>query len=359
MGVYARKDSCYWWMCIERPGQRPLLLSTGIVRDGGSPGQDRARRAEAQRVYSVTKAKHVLGTVTVTKPIIGVADYIAWYETNVSLHRRAGSRERSMLKTLRLAFGHLETLAQIDVHLVEEWKTARKKLVKASTVNRELDVLKAMMSKAVPKYLERNPIAGVRRFRLAETEPRVLTPAEEYRLLAIATEEEFAALIMAIDTLLRLSNIVNLKWEQVKMPEAVIVPLNAKVSHDAVPITRRLHVALAKLPRPDEWVFPSFHHGTGTTAPKNNMIRAFNALCQKAVIPYGRAAGGLTFHCLRHTGATRALQKGASVRTVMKLGGWKGERMVMRYTHATDQDVRDAAESIGGQPPLTFKKKRA
>ena len=50
---------------------------------------------------------------------------------------------------------------------------------------------------------------------------------------------------------------------------------------------------------------------------------------------------------LSSTGATRALQNGASVRTVMKLGGWKDERMVMRYVHASDADVRAAAESIG------------
>lgn len=56
---------------------------------------------------------------------------------------------------------------------------------------------------------------------------------------------------------------------------------------------------------------------------------------------------GVTIHCLRHTGATRALQAGHSVRSVMDLGGWRLPSTVMRYLHATDIDVQRAAESIG------------
>lgn len=355
MGVYQRADSPFWWMAIERVHQKPLRRSTGILVDGGSPAQSKVLAANAQRVYATTAAKHVLGTVTVEKPIIGFRAYATWYEEHIVKHRRGAIRDRSILKQLVFCFGHLDTLTAFDAHTVEEWKTSRRKLGKQpSTVNRELDVLKAMLSTAVPKYLERNPIAGVRRFRVAEAEPRVLLPDEEARLLKVASEEEAAALVLAIDTLLRLSSVVNLRWAQVRLKERIIVPLNAKVSIDTVPMSRRLHDALTALPRIDEWVFSSFHHGKGETAAKNALIRSFDALCQKAVLPHGRAANGLTFHCLRHTGATRALQRGASVRTVMKLGGWKNERMVMRYAHASDADVRTAAESIGGGKALSF-----
>jgi integrase len=100
-------------------------------------------------------------------------------------------------------------------------------------------------------------------------------------------------------------------------------------------------------------VFPSFHTSDRKTAAKNVAIRRFDDLCQLAGVPHGRKADGVTFHCLRHTGATRALQRGASVRTVMKLGGWKDETSVMRYVHAADSDVRAAAESIA-KPPIPF-----
>lgn len=361
MGLYKRPDSKCWWMVIERRGQKPLRQSTGIRIDGGSPADDRAQEATAQRVYAVESAKHVLGQIAPTRAIIGFRDYADWFETNVLAHLRSAARARSMLNQLRLSFGHYDSIADIDAHAAEEWKTARKRAGKGkapATVNRELDVLKAMLNKAVPKYLERSPLGSVRRFRVVESEPRVLTTEEEDRIFKIATDEERAWLTLALDTLLRLSNVVHLKWAQVKWSQKVIIPLNAKVSHDAVPITPRLKLALEQLPREGDYVFPSYHNGKGPTAAKNEMIRAFDALCQKARIPHGRENGGVTFHCLRHTGATRALQKGASVRTVMKLGGWKDERSVIRYTHASDQDVRTAAESIGARPILFTSRSR-
>lgn len=347
-------------MAIERPNQKPLRQSTGIPVDGGSPAGDRGQRDAAQRIYAVEKAKHVLGRAEPERPVIAFRAFAEWYLTHVVAHQRATSRDGSMIKQLMMHFGHVDTLTAIDADAVEEWKTARKRQRKApATVNRELDVLKAMMGKAAPKYVDRGVLGTVRRFRVPESEPRVLTSAEEDRLLAIANDEERAWLTLAIDTLLRLSNVVHLKWDQVKWSQRVIVPLNAKVSIDTVPITARLKAALEVLDRDTgPFVFSSYHTGKGPTAAKNELIRAFNALCQKARIPHGRGNGGVTFHCLRHTGATRAMQKGASIRTVMKLGGWKDERSVIRYTHASDQDVRTAAESIGSRPLLFTSRSR-
>jgi integrase len=357
MSLYRRPDSRDWWMAIERHGQKPLRRSTGIAVDGGSPSGDQAQKQTAQRVYTIEQAKHVLGQVSPTKPIISFREFADWYLQHVVAHQRGAIRDRSIVKQLMLSFSRFDSIADIDVHAVEEWKTARRKMKKApATVNRELDVLKAMLHKAVPKYLDRSPLGDVRRFRVPEAEPRTLTTEEEDRLLAVSNDEERAWLTLAIDTLLRLSNVVHLQWAQVKMGPRVIIPLNAKFSHDAVPITPRLKLALDALDHDGPHVFASYHDGKGPTAAKNELIRAFDDLCQKAHIAHGRKANGMTFHCLRHTGATRALQKGASIRTVMKLGGWKDERSVIRYTHASDQDVRTAAESIGARPRLLKKK---
>ena len=226
MGIYRRPDSKDWWMAIERRGQRPQRMTTGICVDGGSPAGDKAQRAAAQQVYALAKAQHVLGQVSPGKPVISFADFSAWYLTNVALHRRSATTERSMLTRIAIHFNRFDSLAAIDAHAVEEWKTARRREKKApATVNRELDVLKAMLNKAVPKYLDRSPLGSVRRFRVPEAEPRTLTIDEEDRLLAVATDEERAWLTLAIDTLLRLSNVVHLKWAQVKMGPRVIVPL--------------------------------------------------------------------------------------------------------------------------------------
>jgi integrase len=46
----------------------------------------------------------------------------------------------------------------------------------------------------------------------------------------------------------------------------------------------------------------------------------------------------VTFHSLRHTGATRAIQAGATLRDLQALGGWRDIKSVMRYTRPTTED---------------------
>ena len=346
MSVYTRKDSPFYWIYLEGTGIRER---TDIRIRGGSPQQDKELARQALEIYTLRK----LGAAKdgPRRPVITFAAFADWYADHHAAHHRGHVREQSMVRQLQVYFDRFDTLTHVTADVVKEWMTWRKHTVAPGTVNRELDVLKAMLKAAAPKYLAASPIAGVRRFRVEEHEPRVLTHDEEQRLLIAAGPEDKAWLLVALDTLLRLSNVVLLKWPQVKLSQGVIIPLNAKVKHDAVPITLRMRQALNQLTVTTDWVFPSFHTSPKPTAAKNRAMRRFDDLCQLAGVPHGRKAGGVTFHCLRHTGATRALQNGASVRTVMKLGGWKDETSVMRYVHAADSDVRAAAESIA-QPRL-------
>ena len=49
----------------------------------------------------------------------------------------------------------------------------------------------------------------------------------------------------------------------------------------------------------------------------------FEQRCWSVRIPFGRAKGGMTFHSLRHTGASRMLNRGADIKTVAEIGNWK------------------------------------
>src|SRR6185503_17414596 len=178
MGLYSRKDSPFHWMCIEGTDIRE---STGIPIVGGSPQQERELRRQAQEIYAVRKAAAVAsGTgITVRRPTISFPDFAAWYREHHSAHHRGATSEQSMVRRLEVYFGRYDSLALITEDAVKEWMTWRKRQVKPSTVNRELDVLKQMLKAAVPKYLAANPIAGLRRFRVEEAEPRILTRDEE------------------------------------------------------------------------------------------------------------------------------------------------------------------------------------
>jgi integrase len=113
-----------------------------------------------------------------------------------------------------------------------------------------------------------------------------------------------------------------------------------------VPVSRRLRRALARLPKNGPAYFASFHD-TDPHKVRNRVIRRFTSLCEEANIPSGRKEAGISFHCLRHTGASRMLARGVDVKTVMQLGGWRNLEVLEKYLHPTDAQKKAAVEGVG------------
>jgi len=67
----------------------------------------------------------------------------------------------------------------------------------------------------------------------------------------------------------------------------------------------------------------------------------------------GSAAGGLAFHCLRHTAVTMLKEAGIPAATVMELTGHSSKEMSQHYTHVGQESLKLAAEAF---PSLIAKK---
>jgi integrase len=352
MGVYHRDDSCWWWLALERPGQRPIREATRIPVDGGNPQQTKLNRELAQAAYSarmgdLARARY---QIQIDRPISTFAAYRVWYLDNISVHKRNLARERSMFRQLGRMFDRL-SLHQITRDQILEWRSARVREVAPGTVNRELELLKHLLGTAVPKYLEKNPATGVTRLRVPEREIAILSPAQEAALLRVATVEEQAIVICALDTLQRLSNVANL--ERAQDHRTYVTVLNPKVKGYKVPVSSRLRKALdvhaRSLPKDERFYFPSIR-GATDDATRKNVREMFMTLCVKAHIPAGRKSGGLSFHSLRHTGASRMLTVGkVDIKTVAEIGGWADIKVLQRYLHPTDTQRRAAVETIGAR----------
>ncbi len=66
-----------------------------------------------------------------------------------------------------------------------------------------------------------------------------------------------------------------------------------------------------------------------------------------AGLVYGRKErDGVTFHSLRHSMASLALNAGVSEVVVQRLGNWKTRRMVSRYAHLADETLRSGAAKL-------------
>jgi integrase len=356
VGVYTRKDSPWWWLWLERPGQPGLRERTAIRHEAPTAAQRKALRDLAEAAYRVRMAELARGTYALpgARPAITFARFADWYEAHVSAHQAGAVREREILTTLRATFGPL-ALADVTRDRVREWMTRRSQTVRPATVNRELDLLKSLLREAVPAYLETSPVAGMRRLPAkrpagtdaADDEVRVLTHEEETRLLeALSDPRDRALVLAAIDTMARLSSLLGLTWRDDRGAHLVFRRTKNGTTYK-VPISTRLRTALDGMPDRDP-VYVFAHRRTATLARdwRGVVGNVLERACARAGVTFGREHGGITFHSFRHTGASRMIAAGVDLRTVQELGGWSDIRLLMRYVHPTSEAKRRAVETV-------------
>jgi integrase len=129
--------------------------------------------------------------------------------------------------------------------------------VKPATVNRELDTLKSILSKAVEwKYLVDSPARGVKRFRVQNRRTRILSADEQRRVLDASERMPTlqALLKLALITGARIGELLALRWEDCQDGYLTFWDTkNGKVRR--IPITDMIDALLASKPRIHAWVF--------------------------------------------------------------------------------------------------------
>jgi integrase len=96
-----------------------------------------------------------------------------------------------------------------------------------------------------------------------------------------------------------------------------------------------------------------------TEKPFTRIYKSFKSACERAGIE------GLRFHDLRHTFATRLVEKGVDIETVKELLGHYGISITQRYTHSSDERkkkavgllVKSAKNEGTSDTPLTHEEK--
>jgi integrase len=281
-----------------------------------------------------------------SQPQVRFATYAGLYGDAIQLHKGA-QREAEMLKHLIAFFGD-DVLDDIDVERVRAYMGQRKsstfrgRPISASTINREIDLLKAMLREAVPKYLNESPIAGLKRLRVVTPRRRLMMPDEEQKLLEVCQDaQDRAIIILGVDTLLRLGNLVGLKRSD-RHGSWLYVADTKNGTPVEVPLSPRAAAALDAVTDEGPHFFAKFRRAENPRDWTGSVRQRLEHLCTKAKLPYGRDKGGLTFHwATRRTGATRLLvQRGVSVPVVQRLGNWQKPDVLLEiYAEAQKDDL--------------------
>lgn len=298
--------------------------------------------------------------------------YRSWAETN---HRHA----KETLRKIAAFFDELgnKKLPEVSAWSVEKYRSARiKSGTKVSTLNRELDALKAALSKAVEwRLIDKNPIATVKRSRVDDAARiRYLSDDERKRLFdALSARDirwrtELAErnhwrsergypllpeygnyvdhlqpfVVVALNTGCRRGELFNLKWNDLDMGRRILtvvgktakslrtrhIPLN----DDAFEVLQRWHDQTGA----GELVFPSPKEGNHLTHIKTS----WKHLMRDADIKAFR------LHDCRHDFASQLVMRGVDLNTVRELLGHSDIRMTLRYAHLAPAKLAAAVAQL-------------
>ncbi len=292
------------------------------------------------------------------------------YEPWVVIERKSGS---STVASIKSSFGFLlsKPISNISHWELEKWRRNRHKDgISPSTTNRQIAALSACISKALEwGLIDSHPLAGLKPSKTDKSSViRTISEEEEDRLRRALRERDKTmraqrksgnqwrhtrhyellpdfglfvdhlepVVLLALNTGMRRGEILSLRWGDVSDDELVVRGEIAKSAQTRViPLNLESQRIFRDWDSLGEWVFPGKEETPLTTIKKSWM-----AIREAADLPT------LRFHDLRHTFATRLLQKGADIKTVSALLGHADIATTTKYLHATDESKRKAVELL-------------
>ena len=219
----------------------------------------------------------------------------------------------------------------------------------STTANRCFALLSMAFKKAEDwEYLppRSNPCTGVNKYK-ENKKQRFLSDAELKRLENSLIEQQklqpasyctVNAIFMILYTGCRVSEILNLKWENVHLSDSYIHLPDTKTGEGARPLNQKAIDLLSSM-TPKEGN-PYVFYGKVPGQPIVEIKRAWGTILKRADIKDFR------IHDLRHSFASFALKKGVPLVHVSKLLGHRNIATTMRYAHLELEQLKESTNIV-------------
>lgn len=344
MGVYRVRGSPYWYISYTYQDDN---------------GWHRVRETTRTTVFeeALTEFEHrqwaarngLYRPVSGRKLNLTFAEFAEDYSRDAAVRKRGWKQEQYIVNSLKTAFASRRLADWTPAHVKGYLQTLADKGRAPATLNRHLQVIKHMGTVAVRwGMLAKNPAAEIPLYRVRNWRQRILSPEEEKRLLvecqnfsaygAHQARHLHAFVSIALDTGMRAGEILSLKWADVDFSRREFRVFASKTqTHRTIPMNDRLTAILRAARK-------SATDGHVIADEKGNRMqsvrRAFESARKRAELT------DLRVHDLRHTFASRLIDRGVPDRIVQKLLGHATPGMTVRYTHPSDEALRRAVESL-------------
>jgi len=271
-------------------------------------------------------------------------------------------RDQQLYRNVKGTFGPMLlgaiTTAEIEKYFAKRKvaKTCRGTPPSKAQMNRERQFLSSVLGMAKRwGLLDRNVAADVQKLREDNVHDRVLSPDEEGRLREQCPEYLRPIMALAINTGMRLGEVLGLRWSDVDRKGGEVVPAGfIHIGADSkghrtrhVPMNATVKETLdaqSPVSTPDGFV-PFVFVNPRTKKPYKviSISLAFSAAARRARVD------GVSFHTLRHTAVSRMVEAGVPDRIIMKVVGHTTPNMVSRYAHLAPDSVRGATDCLAEQ----------
>ncbi len=311
-----------------------------------APTKELAKKLLAKRLVDVTEAK--IAGITIEQKPIRFGEFLKEYRKYIGANKSEGSikGQETALKSIEPLFSHLQ-LKQVTTGAVQRFvdqrlqdKKRNGKPLRPSSINRELMCLSAIFREAVKRgYLERNPCRGIKQLPEQNIVVRYLSDDEEKQLLAACSERMKPIVLCGLHTGMRRGEILGLKWEDVDLDQGLLrVRLTKNKKTRYIPINPVVRELLKSLPRWDDG--PHVFANPDTHQRWHDVKVAWQYTVRRSKVKNFR------FHDLRHTFASRLVQKGVPLQVVQELLGHGSIIMTQRYAHLAPGDLRRAVDLL-------------
>lgn len=349
MATYKQKNKWYYQFMLN--GERKHGLCTGA--------SDKKEADQFENAIKFRLAQQQNGVIPREEKSVPLNKLIKLYDSYAKNNKRSYNRDIYTLKIISKFFGESSTVQQITPKRIEDFKEylLNQRKVKNSTINKYIRVLSKMFNLGIDnEILSKNPVNKVVKLKEDNHKIRYLTKDEEKRLFK-EIEKEYEVLdrytrkkkivqpylylkpiiITALQTGMRKGEILSLEWENINFEYGYIDLLKTKTNRPRkIPLSSGLKDMFKGLERESKYVF---------TNPKTNtayksITKSFRAVLEKAKIENFR------FHDLRHTVATRLVEKNIDLFVVQDILGHSKITTTQRYAHPVPQRKLDAVEIL-------------
>ena len=307
------------------------------VRRKGSPSITRSflTRSDAQAWARQTELDVDRGGLPADRKSLGpltVGDVLIRYRDEIIPNKRGCNNETIAVNAfLRHRLSRV-ALRALTPNQVAAYRDERLKTVKATTLNRQLDIFRHALEVARKEWelpLNSNPFALVKRPKTRDCRERRLQPGEWEQLTEACRQCRSPYLLLmielALETAMRRGELLNARWRNVSLNKKTLhIPITKNDYPRTIPLTTRaiaLMEKLQKLSQADERVIP---------ISLDSMRMAWKRVLKRAKL------NDLHFHDLRHEAISRFFEHGLSIPEVAMISGHRDPRMLLD-THILSQ----------------------